>query len=450
MIGNREQRTGSGSESSYEAAVLDFLNREMDAAQLAQSPRSQSDDLDALVSDLLKQVMTESDGPQTVKKAAPAIREASRQEFAPSKKEVEAPKIPKTNATPQTELNPFESREQMFAEFMPHLDGTPASQNSSPSPESESQFNPFEDREDPISEYMRLQEKKAFDGEGAQLESALDASQFEGMDDVLAEYMPPEQVRSTSQAEAPAEAIAPATFGSPQAFSRTEDEAPTAADPSPSKIASSAPKDAASMVAAVPIEPVIAQQAPEIPKPKTPVAKVEEAKAAKPQKPLEKVSLPSVPLRKMAPASTKPVFAAPAARRSKTLLIAAACLCMLAAVAIPVYMRSVDTEKPAESQTEAAGAQLGPNGEIPAIPISQVSPRYPESAIKNRTSDSVTLELSIDGEGKVVNAAALSGSKLFQDEAISAARKWRYKPASLAGAPIASKSRVSLNFNLKN
>jgi hypothetical protein len=48
-------------DEKYESTVLDFLNKELAAAQPIQKQKNQSDDLDALVSDLMKQVITESD-----------------------------------------------------------------------------------------------------------------------------------------------------------------------------------------------------------------------------------------------------------------------------------------------------------------------------------------------------------------------------------------------------
>jgi TonB family protein len=84
------------------------------------------------------------------------------------------------------------------------------------------------------------------------------------------------------------------------------------------------------------------------------------------------------------------------------------------------------------------------------VPIAQVSPRYPEIAIKERESSEVVLELDISSEGHVVKATPVSGSKLFHKEAVSTVMKWRYRPASLNGANVASKSRVTLKFNLGN
>ena len=70
---------------------------------------------------------------------------------------------------------------------------------------------------------------------------------------------------------------------------------------------------------------------------------------------------------------------------------------------------------------------------MPAVAISQVSPKYPEIALRTRTSASVVLELDIDKQGKVVKATPVNGPEMFHKEAINAAMQWRYKPASVGG-----------------
>ena len=65
MIAKDGQPAESDSQSNYEAAVLDFLDNEMVDVQSTLTEKKQSEELDALVADLLHQVMTESDQAQT-------------------------------------------------------------------------------------------------------------------------------------------------------------------------------------------------------------------------------------------------------------------------------------------------------------------------------------------------------------------------------------------------
>ena len=65
MIAKDGQPAESDSQSNYEAAVLDFLDNEMVDAPSTLTEKKQSEELDALVADLMHQVMTESDQAQT-------------------------------------------------------------------------------------------------------------------------------------------------------------------------------------------------------------------------------------------------------------------------------------------------------------------------------------------------------------------------------------------------
>jgi TonB family protein len=98
------------------------------------------------------------------------------------------------------------------------------------------------------------------------------------------------------------------------------------------------------------------------------------------------------------------------------------------------------------SQSQASGP-AGSRNLVPSVLISQVSPVYPELAIRSRTSGTVVLELQIDDEGKVVKATPVSGPAVFYNEAIKAAMQYRYRPATLNGKNMSSKSRVTMVFN---
>jgi protein TonB len=85
----------------------------------------------------------------------------------------------------------------------------------------------------------------------------------------------------------------------------------------------------------------------------------------------------------------------------------------------------------------------------PAVPISQASPQYPELARRARTSAIVVLDVHVDSQGKVTKATPVSGPSIFHSEAIKAAMKWRYKPASIDGTNVPSQTRITFNFHLK-
>ena len=435
MIGREGQTAGQESRDRYEAVVLDFLNKEMAAVQLTQERNDPSIELDALVSDLLKQIMTESDQPQPFKNAAPAVLEASLQE--------------------------------------------PRSQDAQ-------ECDPFEDSQDPLSEYMRLQERRAAENGDTQPDLGLDAGQFEAMDDVLAEYMPSEPVAAESRSElcsldtdlhadefADGDAIPPEFMGAQQTTgtpgveaepARTGEELTraenTKTSPAGRTIAqekasssgkpASNPVDKSSVLPAASSEPAVKTRKVGIQADRNEAANVARPSAR------EKGAHSGKNISGRAVSFAPPAFAAPRSRRSIVLLITIASLCVLAALAIPAYFsptggpRATDSQRIASATESTAHPKAGASGEIPAIPILQLSPNYPESAIKLRASASVVLELSIDGEGNVVKATPMSGSELFHEEAVNTVMKWRYKPATVAGKNVASKSRVTLNFNLRH
>ena len=76
-MSSRENQTAvpESQDDNYEATVLDFLDKEIAASQPVRNQNDQSAELDALVSDLLKQVITESDQPQQGQTAAPEDQE---------------------------------------------------------------------------------------------------------------------------------------------------------------------------------------------------------------------------------------------------------------------------------------------------------------------------------------------------------------------------------------
>jgi hypothetical protein len=59
MVGDEKMNAETDGADGYEAAVLDLLNSEMAVMQSSRKEIPQSDELDALVSDLLKQVLIE-------------------------------------------------------------------------------------------------------------------------------------------------------------------------------------------------------------------------------------------------------------------------------------------------------------------------------------------------------------------------------------------------------
>ncbi|WP_394390940.1 energy transducer TonB [Shewanella woodyi] len=87
-----------------------------------------------------------------------------------------------------------------------------------------------------------------------------------------------------------------------------------------------------------------------------------------------------------------------------------------------------------------------------ALPIVQVSPRYPISAAQNGKEGYVILGFDITKMGTVTNVKVLEANpkRIFNKAAIQAIKNWKYKPKMEKGvAVIQSNQQVQLDFTLE-
>jgi TonB family protein len=74
---------------------------------------------------------------------------------------------------------------------------------------------------------------------------------------------------------------------------------------------------------------------------------------------------------------------------------------------------------------------------------SRVAPVYPEIARRMKIAGEVKVEATVDPEGKVTGAKAVSGNRMLTPAAEDAVRKWRFAPGA-AESTVA----VEINFSL--
>jgi TonB family protein len=74
---------------------------------------------------------------------------------------------------------------------------------------------------------------------------------------------------------------------------------------------------------------------------------------------------------------------------------------------------------------------------------SKVAPTYPEIARRMRIGGMVQVEATVNADGKVTEAKAVSGSHVLGQAAEDAVRKWKFEPG-----PGPSKVTVEINFTL--
>jgi TonB family protein len=456
MTDDNERTTGWEDRELEEAAVLKFLDKAIAAVRPVREVKEQPSELDTLVSDLLKQVISESDQPQVDgKTASEAAVDVPLHDMSP---EMGASFSEDENVLPDQEaqLRQFEDSMSPFAEFMPHLSETPTAKDENEEMQSLPKLQPsmFDDRDDLLARFMFPQEESPSEkSRHEQFDIGIQASRFEGMDDMLAEFMAPQEEPPYPKAK-----IVP--FNPKPEAAQSE---PPAAPPAPLMAPAENAPHAENKKASLKPDPEAGQReshlsASGLQKREVSVKKPEIKSPIATTLPVQKISATRVVPIKTTAKPAPPVYAARIARRGKSLLIAAACICLLAALAVPAYFitgssshgsKASELRSPLAAPSQAADSQAAVNGQVPAMPISQLSPKYPQSAVKKQASGSVVLDLDINSEGKVVKATPVSGPEIFHDEVIRTVMKWRYRPASIAGADVASRDRVTFNFHLR-
>lgn len=87
-------------------------------------------------------------------------------------------------------------------------------------------------------------------------------------------------------------------------------------------------------------------------------------------------------------------------------------------------------------------------GALQSSAIKRVEPVYPPLAKAAGVSGLVLVELTVDEEGSVIAAKAISGHALLKDSAVLAAKGWKFKPTLLSGVPVKVIGTITFNFNL--
>lgn len=97
------------------------------------------------------------------------------------------------------------------------------------------------------------------------------------------------------------------------------------------------------------------------------------------------------------------------------------------------------------------GAERGPGVRTPTL-ILQVKPRYTEDAMRLRIQGSVWIECVVLPDGSVGDLRvmrSLDSRFGLDDEAIAAAKQWRFRPGALNGKPVPVVVSIELMFSLR-
>ena len=68
--------------------------------------------------------------------------------------------------------------------------------------------------------------------------------------------------------------------------------------------------------------------------------------------------------------------------------------------------------------------------------------------MRSRTAGKVEVEVTVDENGKVMSAQATSGPATLRDAAVEAAKRARFTPTKLSGAPVKVIGLIVYNFTL--
>jgi periplasmic protein TonB len=84
------------------------------------------------------------------------------------------------------------------------------------------------------------------------------------------------------------------------------------------------------------------------------------------------------------------------------------------------------------------------------IPVVQVAPAYPRQAKQAGIEGSVTMEVLIRPDGTVSNAKVIESDppRLFDEAAITAMQKWKFRPKIVDGNPVSQRARQTIEFTL--
>ncbi len=87
-------------------------------------------------------------------------------------------------------------------------------------------------------------------------------------------------------------------------------------------------------------------------------------------------------------------------------------------------------------------------GVLNGMALSLPAPAYPDTAKRMRIAGTVTVEVMIDENGRVISAEASGGPVTLREAAVQAARRARFSPTTLSGQPVKVSGVINYKFAL--
>jgi periplasmic protein TonB len=114
-------------------------------------------------------------------------------------------------------------------------------------------------------------------------------------------------------------------------------------------------------------------------------------------------------------------------------------------VTAPAKVQIADEPPPPEAKPTPPRAPIS-GGVLNGKAISLPKPAYPPIAKAAHASGTVTVQVTIDENGSVISAHAVSGHPLLQAVAVAAAKGARFSPTKLSGQPVKVTGVITYNF----
>ncbi|HEX6613045.1 MAG TPA: energy transducer TonB [Rhodanobacteraceae bacterium] len=116
-------------------------------------------------------------------------------------------------------------------------------------------------------------------------------------------------------------------------------------------------------------------------------------------------------------------------------------------------------QQPVVQQAQPAPVQVAPKPAPPPQPVGETRaaqvvspavPEYPVEAARNRTSGYATVEFTVNPDGTVSNAHVIASQprRVFDQAAMQAVSRSKFKPALKDGQPVSSTLQRRIDFNL--
>ncbi|MBX7171939.1 MAG: energy transducer TonB [Pyrinomonadaceae bacterium] len=107
---------------------------------------------------------------------------------------------------------------------------------------------------------------------------------------------------------------------------------------------------------------------------------------------------------------------------------------------------TIKKEEPKPSPTPPPVPKIVSGGVVNGKAINLVKPPYPPAAKAVRASGAVNVQVTIDENGNVISASAVSGHALLRQAAESAARASKFSPTMLSGQKVKVTGVIVYNF----